>query len=116
VPHSKTPIRGYCHVPGVVSLRKYHVAVHCHARGKPCPRTDAKIQGAKGLSDELSELNEEEREQLKKSIDDTVADTPRTLLAATRCKRLAGKAGIGTLEAFKRMSVLSELAKKILFP
>jgi hypothetical protein len=111
-------IRGYFHVPGVLSAGGLDVPAHCHACGKPYPWTDAKIQAAKELSDELSELNEEEREQLKKSIDDIVADTPRTPLAATRFKRLAGKAGIGALEAFKSIltSVLTEGAKKILFP
>ena len=117
-PTCKTSIRGYCHVPGVVSIRRYHVPAHCHACGKSYPWIDAKIQAAKELSDELSELNQEEREQLKKSIDDIVADTPRTTLAATRFKRLAGKAGKGALETFKNIltGVLSEAAKKVLFP
>jgi len=70
------------------------------------------------LADELSQLTTDEREQLKKGLDDIVTDTPQTVLAATRFKRLAEKAGKGALDTFRAVltTVLSEAAKKILFP
>ena len=103
---------------GVRSFAGYAVPAYCHGCGKPYPWTDASIRAAKELADELSELTIDEREQLKKSVDDIVADTPQTVLAATRFKRLAEKAGKGALDTFKSVliAVLSEEAKKILFP
>lgn len=105
-------------MPGVVSLGGYDVPAHCHSCGKPFPWTDARIKAARQLADELSQLTIDEREQLKKGIDDIVADTPQTVLAATRFKRLAEKAGKGALDTFRVVltTVLSEAAKKILFP
>jgi hypothetical protein len=102
----------------VVSLGGFDVPAYCHSCGKPYPWTAARIDAAKELSDELDGLTAEEKEQLKKSIDDIVVDTPRTTVAATRFKRLASKAGKGAVDSFKSIliSVLSEAAKKILFP
>jgi hypothetical protein len=45
------------------------------------------------LADELDELSPDDKELLKGSLDDLVADTPRTPLAATRFKKLVAKLG-----------------------
>jgi len=105
-------------MPAVADFSEYEVPAHCHSCGKPYPWTAARIEAAKELSDELDALTPEEKQQLRNSIDDLVVDTPRTTMAATRFKKLASKAGKGAVEAFKSVlvGVLSEAAKKILFP
>jgi hypothetical protein len=113
-----TPIRGHYHVPGVIGFFGFSAPSFCHNCGKEYPWMEATLEAAKELSDELDDLSPEEKETLKKSIDDIVRDTPRTTLAATRFKKLIGKAGKGAAEGFKDIlvDVLSESAKKMLWP
>ncbi len=89
--------------------------VHC---GEPLPWTKGKLDAARELAMEQDGLTLEEQEQLAKSLDDLVRDTPRTAVAATRFKRLLGKAGAGAAGGFKDIlvSVVVEAAKKIIWP
>jgi hypothetical protein len=88
----------------------------CPDCGKPYLWTEAKLKAAKELADELNKLSLEEREMLKKSIDDIIRDTPQTPVAATRVKKLIVKAGKPAAEAFRKLfiDVASETAKKII--
>ncbi len=117
-PACKGEIRGYLHMPNVFGFGEDEIPAHCHACGKPYPWTEERIKAARELTDELEGLTAEEKQQLKQSIDDIVADTPRTSLAATRFKRLAAKAGRVAAEGFKEIliGVLSETAKKMIYP
>lgn len=109
------PIRGYHHHPRV----SYHYdrPAYCEYCGKPFSWTAAAIAAAKELAEE-TELNTQEKDDLKNSIEDLTIDSPRTIVAATRFKRLATKAGKVTLDGFGHIltSVLTEAAKKIIFP
>jgi hypothetical protein len=69
------------------------------------------------LADELDDLTAEEREILKGSLDDLVADTPRTALAATRFKKLVARVGPVVADGFKQIliDVVSESAKKMMW-
>lgn len=111
-------IWGYLHVPNVADLSGYEVPAHCHACGRAYPWLECRIAAAKELADELSKLSQQERETLKNSIADLVVDTPRTTVAATRFKRLVSKGGQVAADGFRSIltSVLTEAAKKILFP
>lgn len=118
-PSCHTPIHGYYHVPGVISLGfEYSPPSYCHKCGAPYPWTEARLQAARELADELDDLTPEEREALKGSLDDLVADTPRTALAATRFKKLVSKAGPAVADGFKEMliEIVTESAKRLLWP
>jgi hypothetical protein len=92
----------------------------------PQPRRDEGLaaaaanpfDAARNLAMEVDGLTPEEKDTLSKSLDGLVRDTPGTTVAATRFKRLATKAGGGVAGAFKGIlvSVVSETAKKILWP
>ncbi len=79
---------------------------------------EVKLKAARELSDELENLSLEERERLKKSLDDIVRDTPQTTVAATRFKKLVAKAGPVVADSFRKIlvDVLSETAKKVIWP
>ena len=109
------PIRGS--LTGVLST-DYSPPSFCHSCGRPYPWTDARLNAAKELSEEIEGLTPEERNILKRSLDDIVRDTPHTTVAATRFKRLAVKSGKATAEGFRNIliDVVSETAKKIIWP
>ena len=90
---------------------------HC---GNPYPWTEARLKAAKELADELDNLSLEEREILKKSLDDIMVmeDTPQTPVAATRFKRLVAKAGPVVADSFRKIliDIASETAKKMIWP
>lgn len=111
-------IRGYYHASGVWGSYSYSPPSFCHACGKPYPWIEAKLKAAQDLSDELDNLTQEEKDTLKRGLDDMVRDTPQTTVATTRFKRLVAKAGKGAAEGFKSIlvDVVSEAAKKVLWP
>ena len=76
----------------------------------------ARIKVTKEYADEIEALSREEKELLKKSIDELIRDTPGTQLAASRFKRLASKGGAAALEGLKTLmlDVVTEGVKKIL--
>ncbi len=115
-PQCRASIRGYFHVDGVVSLNETRVRAFCHECGNPYPWTEAKLSAAREMADELDELSEEEKEQLKGTLDDLVRDTPRTEVAATRFKKLMAKVGKGAAKAMRDIvvDILSETAKKLI--
>ena len=90
----------------------------CPDCGKPCPWTEAKLKAAQELSDELDNLSMEERNLLKKSLDDIVRETPQTTVAVTRFKKIVAKAGPVAAEGFKKIlwDIASEFAKRQIWP
>lgn len=114
-------IEGYYHQSNATALI-YHTDLplpsFCPECGKPYPWTEARLKAAKELSDELDDLSLEERETLKKSLDDIVRDVPQTTVAATRFKKILAKAGPVVADSFRKIlvDVLSETAKKIIWP
>jgi hypothetical protein len=95
----------------------YSPPSYCHNCGSAYPWTAAKLQAAKELAEELDDLTPDERDKLKGTLDDLVADTPRTALAATRFKKLTAKAGSAIAEGFRQIlvDVVSESAKKMIW-
>ena len=92
--------------------------IFCPDCGEPYPWTEAKLRSAHELADLLEDLSPEEREILKRSLDDIVLDTPQTSVAATRFKKIIAKTGPVVADGFKKIlvDVLSETAKKIIWP
>jgi hypothetical protein len=85
-----TKVRGgYSHA----GLAGYRVPAFCHACATAFPWTENRLQAARDLVLEAAKLTEEERQELGRSLDDLVKDTPRTPVAVLRFKTLALKAG-----------------------
>lgn len=116
-PYCSATIRGaYCTRSSTSSFTRPSFCPDC---GKPYPWTEAKLKAAKELVDELDKLTPEERELLKKSLDDIMLDTPQTIVAATRFKKIAAKAakaGKATVKELRKLvvDIASETAKKII--
>jgi hypothetical protein len=106
----KTRILGRYHVPGVANFTEVPVPAFCRNCARPFPWTASSLKAARILAEESDSLSATEREELKASLDDLVRDTPETLLAATRFKKLMLKAGKGTAEGLKQ--VLTEIARE----
>lgn len=79
--------------------------IHC---GKPFPWTESGLSAAKEYAEELMNLTPEEKETLKKSIDDIVRDSARTNIAVVRFKRLVSKGGAEASNVLR--SILVNLA------
>ena len=116
-PNCNNNIQGDYIVEGYFSIgHEPHLPNYCLHCGHPFPWTESRLDAAKDLVMATEEL--EEKELLVQSLPDLVADTPRTSLAASRWKKALIKVGGYTAEAFREIliDVLSESAKKILFP
>jgi hypothetical protein len=117
--HCNEPIRGYLQVGSFIDFDKaqseYSSPGFCHNCGKPYPCIEAKLQAAQELSDELDNLSEAEKETVKECLDDLVRDTPRTVVAAVKYKKLIAKAGEEAEERFDDLlaDILTETAKKL---
>ena len=108
-------IRGDYDAPGVVVIgSETSVPKFCHACGQPYPWTSSKIEAAKALASEVDELTDADRILLSSSIDDLIADTPKTSVAIVRFKRLAAKGGKEIADGFRRtlVDIVSEAARK----
>ena len=116
-PNCNSSIRGYYHVDGVVSFSDTPVPRFCTDCGKPYPWISKAIDAAECLISELSELTDEEKEILKKNLDDIINETPYTSLAVTRFKKLIPKSGKVAGELIKDIliKIVSEAAKKALW-
>jgi hypothetical protein len=112
----RSNIRGYYYIPGVIYADNYSPPSFCHDCGSAYPWTEAKLQAARDLADELEGLDETEQDKIKRALDDIVRDTPRTELAVTRLKKLLFKARGLAVPAFRDISVnlATEAAKKLL--
>ena len=96
--------------------RKFPVPAFCSECGAPYPWTEAKLQAARDLTQELEGLDDADKKALQGTFDDLVKDTPQTQVAARKFKKLlstVGKEG-GTALREVLVSVLSETAKKAL--
>ncbi len=113
----KSLIRGYYHVAGVFAADHYHKPSYCYDCGKPYPWTKASLDAAQELTDELEQLNAEERQQLKDSLPDLLKDTPRTAVAELRFKKLMKKAGAEAFNAMRSIliDIVSEAVRKSVF-
>ena len=113
-PNCRTPIRGKYHAEGITVVRTPPQPAFCHECGSAYPWTTRRIAAAKELAGEFEELSAEERDKLKKSLDDIAVDSPKTEVAATRFKRIMAKVSKESYSAMKSIitDLLSETAKK----
>lgn len=110
------PIRGEYDVPGVVVLPppQPEPPKYCHKCGKPFPWTTAALEAARELIKTADGLDDDDRAALTNSIDDLVADTPRTPTALQKAKALVSKMAKPAQDAFWKImtSIATEAAKK----
>ncbi len=101
----------------VIPGAEYKRPLFCIKCGKAYPWTEEKIKAAKELALEIENLSDTEKAALSNSIDDLVAETPRTQLAITRFKKLMIKAGEQAAGFFKDVlkDVISESVRKALW-
>lgn len=84
-PKCSTEIRGHYEVSGIGDLTgSYQAPNFCHACGNPYPWIQKKIEAAKEMAEELDELNDEEKQKLKLSLDDLIVENPKTEVAKIR--------------------------------
>ena len=100
-----------------MSLAAYIQPHFCQQCGEPYPWTERRLKAARDLSDVAEGLTQEERDTLKRSLDDIVRDTPQTIVAAARFKKLLARAGKGAAEGFRTILIdfVSETAKKAIW-
>lgn len=112
--HCPAPIRG----KPVMSSGAYTVPSFCYNCGRAYPWTEAKLVAATEYTEELEELNAEDKAALIATFDDLVAETPRTELAAHRFKKYIRKAGPVAAEFLTKLLVdlSSETAAKLIDP
>jgi hypothetical protein len=89
-------------------------AAYCGKCGKPFPWTETALTAAKEYTDELQELNSDEKAILKATFDDLAVDSPRTDLAASRFKTFIRKIGPAAGDVLSKImvNVATEAAKK----
>jgi len=111
-------IRGVYHMGVAIGGPSPPAPSFCHNCGAPYPWTESALEATRGLAQEVEGLTEEERSILEQSLDDIVADTPRTTLAAIRWKKILSKLGPEATGMFREIliGVVSETAKKLLWP
>ena len=117
-PHCEQPIRGEYQVDAVLfAVSTYQPPAFCHECGTAYPWTTERLAAAKDLAAELDGLEPGERETLARSLDDILADTPTTPVAALRVKRLLAKGRGAAVQVLRDVlvSLASEGARRLIF-
>jgi len=116
-PHCDTNIKGKYDSPNFSDLSTFKVPDFCFSCGKAYPWTEIRMAAVKELADEIENLDESEKEQLKGSIKELIMEGPKTSLAISRYKKLMGKAGKFAYEEMKTLivEIVSSTVKKSLF-
>jgi len=117
-PSCNTPIRGKYIIPGILDLAsEYSKPGYCYKCGKPYPWTESSINAAKELADTLDDLSDNDKVELKQSIQDLSQDSPRTPVAEAKFKKIMRKVGKETFEGMKSIltDIISESVKKTIF-
>jgi len=102
---------------GVLTIEPMSAPAFCQHCGKPFPWTEARIEAARDLADQLG-LDVPDRTLLEKSIDELLRDSPRAPAEAVRFRTILCRAKPWGLEAFKQVlgMILSEGVKKLIWP
>ncbi|MGO4685804.1 DUF2321 domain-containing protein [Hyphomicrobium sp. 2TAF46] len=110
-----TPIRGDYDVEGVFSIGDhYRPPAFCHNCGNAFPWTERKISSAVELIEAAGTLSGEEIQQFKADLTELTKDSPKTLVASVRFKKVMGKVGNSIVSGVREIivDVLSDTAKK----
>jgi hypothetical protein len=112
----KTHIRGSYRSQNAVLITEYIVPKFCYKCGRPFPWTKAKLDAVRELVEFEEKITTKEKELLKNSLDDIIAENPKTEMAAIKFKHIMAKVGQETAKALRDIivDIASETAKKIL--
>jgi hypothetical protein len=113
----RTPIPGASRIPGILSPSDASRPAYCPGCGSPFPWTEQRLLQAYALADDLEQLTPKERELLKQSIDELLADGPHAQLASVRFKKLVAKAGVQAAASFQEIlvSIVSEAVRRLIW-
>lgn len=114
----KAPIRGILEVTDVIGYRNYDKPFYCYECGSPYPWTLKILDSAVELVSLDDELDKPSKELIKNAIPELLIDTPTTPLAAAKYQKGISRAGQIVKDSMRQLliDVVSETAKKILFP
>lgn len=92
----KAPIHGYFKTllaPDIAKISDTHYPVpsYCHNCGKPYPWAQERLEEAKEFIDSTDELDDEDKEILKKSLPDIAEDNLKTKSASENVRKIASK-------------------------
>ena len=115
-PDCKTRIRGSYRSQNAVLIIGYIVPKFCYKCGRPFPWTKAKLDAVREFIEFEEKLTTKEKELLKNSLDDIIAENPKTEMAAIKLKHIMDKVGQEAAKALRDIivDIASETAKKIL--
>ena len=96
----------------------YELPKYCHNCGMAYPWQENAIIAALEYTDEIEDLNDEQRQQLKSLIPDLAKNSPQTQVATLRYSNLVTKMSKAAGSALRELlvDVVSEAAKKALWP
>lgn len=116
-PNCAAAIRGHYHVPGVYSAYTAPRPAFCHGCGHPFPWTDVAIEAVQELAAAEGRFTAGEAQSLVASVQDIVAETPRTQVAMIRYRQLMSKASQETASAVRDIlvDIVAETVKRTLF-
>ncbi len=106
--HCQEPVQGI--EEGEWQEQFWRYPYFCFNCGQPYPWTADKLDAARELADELEGLDHDEREKLKATLPDLIAETPRSQVAALTAKRLIAKARGEASQAF--VDVLRQVVRE----
>ena len=115
----KAPIRGHYEVSGIVDLTgRYDKPYYCYNCGAPYPWTQRILDNAVELLSLEDELDEQTKQIIKEAIPTLMIESPDTPIAAAKFKNGMDKASQFAKNLFYQLlvDVISETAKKIIFP
>ena len=116
-PSCGTYIRGKYYVSGVADLTTYNfVPAYCYHCGLPFPWTQSALDAIEMALDDDDALNSDEKTQVLAALPDIMHETPKTLPASNRLKRILGKTQSTAADIIVKTltAVACEAAKQIL--
>ena len=117
-PSCKTPLRGFYHVDGVISLGGgYEPPAYCYNCGGPLPWTGRKVGAAVELLETSGELTVNELTQFREDLTELTKNSPRVQVASLRFKKVMAKTGSVVASGVRDIvvDILSEAAKKAIW-
>jgi hypothetical protein len=115
-PKCNTPIRGKMYSDRMVLLDPIDTPRYCIECGNRFPWFETKVEAAKELAGMHQDLDDNDRELLKKSFDDLIEDNAKSEVAAIKMKPILNKLKQGAKDSLYKFAVdvASETGKKIL--
>lgn len=118
-PNCNHEIRGYYHVPGVVSAGfEFPAPRFCSSCGKPYPWTETAIRVFKDLILKTKKLSSKEIEYLIENVENLFRDDVVAEITARKYTTILSKVKKEALNEIKELMIgfASEVGKRILFP